>query len=303
MSGPLISVILPTRNRAHSLLAALASVLQQTWRNLEVLVVDDASTDGTAEVLQDVTDPRVRYVRLEQPHGASGARNAGIAAAQGEWIAFQDSDDLWLPDKLRQQQECAAAHPGGVGVYTSYWRDDGQSRETLPHPGPGLDGDVLARLTRGNFITTQTLMVRADVLHRLGGFDPEFLALNDWDLVLRLAQLGPIHWVPEPLVEYRLQPDSLTTSPEKFIQSYQGILEKHRTLVAPDARRAAWHWAVMGNRLCREGHRPAGRKFMSQAWHLRPFDLRYAGAWFLSWLPSALFRMLTRAYGNLRSTT
>ena len=302
MSDPLVSVILPTRNRAHSVLAALASVLQQTWRNLEVLVVDDASTDGTAEVLNAETDPRVRYVRLEQPHGASGARNAGIAAAQGEWIAFQDSDDLWLPDKLRRQLECAAAHPDCVGVYTSYWRDDGQSREVRPRPGPGLDGDVLARLTRGNFITTQTLMVRADVARSLGGFDPKFLALNDWDLVLRLAQLGPIHWVPEPLVEYRLQPDSLTTSPEKFIQSYQGILEKHRTLVAPDARRAAWHWAVMGNRLCREGHRPAGREYLGRAWRLRPFDLRYAGAWFLSWLPPALFRMLTRAYGNLRST-
>lgn len=302
MNDPLISVILPTRNRAHSVSAALTSILQQTWPNLEVLVVDDASTDGTAEVLSDVTDPRVRYVRLEQPHGASGARNAGIAAAQGEWMAFQDSDDLWLPDKLRQQLACAAAHPDCVGVYTSYWRDDGQNRDALPRPGPGLDGDVLARLTRGNFITTQTLMVRADALRRLGGFDPTLSALNDWDLVLRLAQLGPIHWVQAPLVEYRLQPDSLTASPDTFIQSYQRILEKHRALVVPDARRAAWHWAVMGNRLCREGHRSAGRKFMSRAWRLCPFDFRYAGAWFLSWLPPSLFRMLTRAYGNLHST-
>ena len=303
MSDPLISVVLPTHNRAPLVVAAVHSITQQTWRNLEVLVVDDASTDDTAQVLNDVTDPRVRQVRLEQPHGASGARNAGIELAQGEWIAFQDSDDLWLADKLRQQLECAVAHPGCVGVYTSYWRDDGQRREVRPRPGPGLDGDVLARLARGNFISTQTLMVRADALRRLGGFDPDFVALNDWDLVLRLAQLGPIQWVREPLVEYRLQADSLTVSPDKFTQNYQRILKKHRALVAPDARRAAWHWAVMGNRLCREGHRPAGREFLSRAWRLRPFDLRYAGAWILSWLPASFFRTLTRAYGNLRSIT
>lgn len=303
MSNPLISVVLPTKDRVHTVMEAIRSVLAQTYTRLELIVVNDGSTDDTQVALGTMTDDRIRVVFLPESRGASGARNAGIELAQGEWIAFHDSDDLWLADKLRQQLEYAAAHPGCVGVYTSYWRNDGRRREALPRPGPGVDGDVLARVARGNFISTQTLMVRADVLRRLGGFDPDFSALNDWDLVLRLAQLGPIHWVREPLVEYRLQADSLTVSSDTFIQDYHRILDKHRALVAPDARRAAWHWAVMGNRLCREGHRPAGREFLSRAWRLRPLDLRYAGVWILSWLPASFFRILTRAYGNLRSIT
>ena len=301
MTAPLVSVVLPTKNRARTVGAAVRSVLGQTHSRLELIVVDDGSTDDTRAVLEALGDARLRILPLPESRGASGARNAGIAAAQGEWIAFQDSDDLWLPEKLRKQVECAAAHPDGVAVYTSYWRDDGATRVALPRPGPGLDGDVLPRLARGNFITTQTLMVRADVARRLGGFDLAFSALNDWEYALRLAPLGPIHWVPEPLVEYHLQPDSLTKSPGRFIRNYARLIKKHRALLAPDARAEAWHWATMGNRLCREGHRGWGREVLGRAWRLRPLDPRYAGAWLLSWLPARIFRILTQAYGKFHS--
>ena len=99
----MISVIIPTYNRASLLPRALDSVLRQTWEDLEVIVVDDASRDDTPQVMAACTDPRVRYIRLEKNSGACVARNTGVAQARGEWIAFQDSDDLWLPEKLEKQ--------------------------------------------------------------------------------------------------------------------------------------------------------------------------------------------------------
>jgi glycosyltransferase involved in cell wall biosynthesis len=301
MTGPLVSVVLPTKNRARMVRDAIQSVLSQSYAPLELIVVDDGSTDDTREMLAALKDERIRVHTLPESQGASGARNVGIEAVRGEWIAFQDSDDLWMPDKLRKQIDCALAHPDCVAVYTSYWRTDGAVREVLPRPGPGLDGEVLPRLSRGNVITTQALMVRADVARSMGGFDPDLLALDDWDFVLRVAQLGPVQWISEPLVEYRLQPDSITASQDKFVRSYQQIMEKHRAIILPDARAEAWHWATIGNRLCREGNACRGRDFLGRAWRCYPFDPRYAGAWLISWFPTASFRIFTKAYARFRS--
>lgn len=301
MRDPLISIVLPTKDRAHVVSEAIRSVLDQTDVRLELIVVDDASTDGTRAVLDAMKDERIRVVSLPSSRGASGARNAGIELARGDWIAFQDSDDRWMPDKLRKQMECALAHPGCVAVYTSYWRNDGTVREVRPRPGPGLDGDVLPRLVRANFITTQTLLVRKEPAREIGGFDLALSALNDWEYAIRLARRGRIQWVSEPLAEYRLQADSLSVSLDRFVGDYRHILEKHRALMCPDHASEAWHEATIGNRLCREGDRRRGRGFLARAWRVQPFDSRYAGAWFFSWLPSPAYRMLAQAYAALRS--
>lgn len=301
MTEPLVSVILPTKNRARMVREAIQSVLAQSYSRLELIVVDDGSTDDTPATLAARVDERIRVLSLPESRGASGARNAGIEAAKGAWIAFQDSDDLWLPDKLRKQVDCALAHPDCVAVYTSYWRNDGSAREVLPRPGPGLDGAVLPRLARGNFITTQTLMVRADVARSAGGFDVSLSALNDWDFALRIAQAGAIRWVPEPLVEYRLQVDSLTASQDVFVENYLQILEKHPDILVPNARAEAWHWATIGGRLCREGNHRRGRDFLGRAWCRRLFDYRYAAAWILSCLPPSIFRTISRCHAKFRS--
>ena len=100
---PLISVIIPTYNRGSLILGAVNSVLNQTYRNIELLVVDDCSTDNTSQILENLKDSRIKYIRLEKNSGACTARNKGIEYASGEFIAFNDSDDLWLPEKLERQ--------------------------------------------------------------------------------------------------------------------------------------------------------------------------------------------------------
>src|SRR5262245_44206142 len=115
---PRVSVILPTYNRSHSLPAAIASVLMQSHTDLEVIVVDDASTEDIEALVRSIGDDRVRYVRRNSNGGAAAARNTGLAEARGSYIGFQDSDDLWLPDKLSRQLSAFETLPNEIGVVT-----------------------------------------------------------------------------------------------------------------------------------------------------------------------------------------
>ena len=112
---PKVSVIIPTYNRAHLVGRAIRSVLNQTYQDFEIIVVDDGSTDNTEEVVKSFNDPRIRYIRHEKNRGGSAACNTGIRAARGEYIAFQDSDDEWLPEKLEKQMQVFENTPTGVG--------------------------------------------------------------------------------------------------------------------------------------------------------------------------------------------
>lgn len=155
-------MIIPTHNRVDCLPTALASVLRQTWSDLEVLVVDDASTDGTAEYLARFPDPRVRVVRLDRQQGAGGARNEGLKRLRNEWIAFQDSDDCWAPRKLEKQMAAADRSGPELGVvYCRCRRGSGRGGAVFPPLRvPAASGMIFDALLGGNLVSTQTALVR-----------------------------------------------------------------------------------------------------------------------------------------------
>jgi len=128
-SKPIVSIILPTRNRCHLIRGAVESVLNQTFSDIEVIIVDDGSTDKTAQVVTNLNDRRIRYERLNESRGAPVARNIGISLAKGEYIAFQDSDDEWLPQKLEKQMQAFEVSKPEVGViYTGFYRIMGNEK-------------------------------------------------------------------------------------------------------------------------------------------------------------------------------
>ena len=194
--------------------AALDSVLDQTWRDLEVLVVDDASTDATAECLAGVTDPRVRVLRLDHPHGAGGARNAGLRELRNEWIAFQDSDDEWHPDKLEKQMAAAAANPRAGFVFCRCRRSAGGEAYLFPplHAKTGTGG-IFEALLGGNRVSTQTALVRRDCIAAHGVFDEALPPLEDCfesrlfsGVVLVISEKSEVVWNLRPgLVGLRLR--------------------------------------------------------------------------------------------------
>ncbi|MGH7773523.1 MAG: glycosyltransferase family 2 protein [Candidatus Binatia bacterium] len=190
-ASPFVSVVIPTHNRAPLLSRAINSVLVQTFSDYEIIVVDDGSTDHTREIIEQFRGARMRYVRLERNCGASRARNVGIQAAQGEWVAFLDSDDEWLPRKLELQvgrlRESNGSH--ATVVYCLCDQREGSTKRTVPSTGRLHEGDVIDHLLRNRRPPTASAFVvkRASLLSS-GGFDEGFPSSNDIDLWLRLAQ-------------------------------------------------------------------------------------------------------------------
>ena len=204
-NGPLVSVVIPTRDRAMLLRRALLSVLGQTYRDLEVIVVDDASNDGTADVVASIDDPRVRYYRHEDRRYASAARNTGIEKARGDYIAFLDDDDEWLPTKLSKQVRLMKDSPPEVGLVYC-WMDhfDGQGR-LVSQTHPTLRGYVLDQmLDRQRLGGCPTLLVRAAAVREIGGFDERLIRGNDGDFIRRICLRYQVDLLPEVLVRVHI---------------------------------------------------------------------------------------------------
>lgn len=230
----LISVIIPTRNRRELLLRAIDSVLRQTHGELEIIVVDDASDDGTQSAVLDLHEERVQYVRLPERQGACAARNRGVDMARGEFIAFQDSDDVFHPDKLEKQ--LAYLMETGADVVACAMNRIGADGGATVFPPDAQDRPLpYEELLLENLCSTQCLLGRAEVF-RAVRFDPELPRLQDWDLMLRIAREYRVMLDARPLVDVHLQPDSLSRQPRLLLEACRRLyLRYHADICRPDA--------------------------------------------------------------------
>jgi glycosyltransferase involved in cell wall biosynthesis len=223
---PLISVIIPAYNAEKTLAETLQSVLGQTIQEFEILVVDDGSGDRTPEIAQSFGDPRIQLLRGNRG-GASQARNRGITAAQGEFLAFLDADDLWTADKLQSQLDALAATPGSDVVYC--WTDCIDVTGQFIRPGSHTlwSGDVYEPMLLDDFIgTSSNILLRRSVLEKIGFFDETLKNAQDTDLWLRLAQQYQFAVVPKPKVLYRISQGSLSSNLLSLEKSNLRIIEK-----------------------------------------------------------------------------
>jgi len=194
-----VSVIIPTYNRAALVTEALASVLAQTWPDFEVLVVDDGSTDATLSALASFPG-QVMVLTRQERGGVSAARNLGAAAAAGDWLAFLDSDDLWLPEKLSRQVAYMQAHPELCICQTGeIWIRNGV-RVNAPLACRQVAGDIFLPSLRRCLVSPSAVMLCRRLFEELGGFDEGLPAAEDYDLWLRIAWRHPVGLMPEPLV-------------------------------------------------------------------------------------------------------
>ncbi|MCR5675543.1 MAG: glycosyltransferase family 2 protein [Lachnospiraceae bacterium] len=224
MSDTPVSVIIPTYNRAASVCASVNSVLQQTHRELEVIVVDDCSSDDTEQCLAAINDSRLHYHRLEKNGGAAHARNIGVGLAAYETIAFNDSDDLWHPDKLEKQLAHWSTRPDDVIVYCAYKVDlpDGGILKIpgAPETQETLSGNIFYYLLLRPTIGTPTMMIKKNTFLQLGGFNTDYPACEDWDFTLRAARLGSVGYLDEILLTVEASaPDRLSASQVKHYQA------------------------------------------------------------------------------------
>ncbi|MDE6883018.1 MAG: glycosyltransferase family 2 protein [Lachnospiraceae bacterium] len=214
----MVSVIIPTYNRADMIKRAIDSVLRQTYRSYEVIVVDDGSADDTGSVIADIQDARIRYIALMENQGVAHARNVGIREARYDYIAFLDSDDEWMPDKLELQMRMfrnSSEEIGMVYCRTGGRTRDGMSRFVCPARDFSrelLEGDMFRFLLQQNVIGTPAVIVRRDCLEQVGGFKETLQCLEDWEWILRVAGNWKIGFVDQVLVEVHKSSGSVSTN-------------------------------------------------------------------------------------------
>jgi glycosyltransferase involved in cell wall biosynthesis len=231
---PLVTVIIPTFNRAPLVGRAIRSVLSQTWQDWELLVVDDASTDGTEEAVRSFSDARIQYLRHDRNQRVSAARNTGIRVARGEYVSFLDDDDEWLPEKLAKELEVFRNSDPEVGlVYTGKTVFDEHGR-ILQVRMPTLSGWVYDAMLERHFIGSPSrVTIRKEVLERVAGFDETFVNCQDYDLWLRVAKVSKIACVPRLLVKRYLLSDQMSGSLRNICAGWEHILMKFRATMKP----------------------------------------------------------------------
>jgi len=240
----MISVIIPTYNRASTIFDAVQSVLNQTYREIELIIIDDGSTDNTKDIIENISDERLRYIKLKDNSGACKARNVGIDVARGEYIAFQDSDDIWRISKLESQLAFLDANSADM-VFCAIDRYEFGSALPIrkPYNGPSIlnsRNEVFFDLLYGNTISMVTVICRSECA-KLIRFDESLPRGQDWDWALRVAQKYQIKYQNEVMVDSYAQEDSISYSPQKLVTALQIIYGKNRTIIEKD-KRLFRHW-------------------------------------------------------------
>ncbi len=240
-----VSVVIPVFNRFDALTDAVASVLAQTRLPKEIVIVDDGSTDGVSQITLSHADVSIRQIRLQTNSGAQVARNTGVLAAQGEWIAFLDADDLWEPEKLARQLECIEGCGGRVDAVATniFMRRPGQPDVVINPRCPRFDANLsLDLMIEDMALQTSSLMIKRAVLLQ-HPFDTELRRHQDWDLVLRLTSAG-CRWgyLHEPLSVYCSDLDPRRISESKHrVEATKFWLKKQSAMVDP--RAAAYYFS------------------------------------------------------------
>jgi glycosyltransferase involved in cell wall biosynthesis len=249
VAAPRVSAIIPTYNYARYVVAAVESALSQSFEDLEIVVVDDGSTDDTRETLRHL-GARIRYI--PQAHrGLAATRNVGIGVSRGRYLAFLDSDDLWLPDKVSMQVARLDAEPAVGLVYTEATLFNDESATEIPHShwSEHPSGKILPWLLRHNVVPSPTPMVRRELFEKVGPFDERLSSCEDWDMWIRIAQVSEFAYVDRVLARYRVHSANMSLDQERMMTGRFRVLQKtfSGTGVPSEARRlqrsvfSRWH--------------------------------------------------------------
>lgn len=235
----MISVIIPNYNREMVICETVQSVLNQSYKNIEILVIDDASTDRSVEMLEKIKDKRVRCVVQKEHRGANYCRNLGVSESKGEYLAFQDSGTIWFPDKLQKQMARLKKSPEAGLVYCLYEIDDG--RDTYCNPEKELElcykeEKCKETLKKRNLIGTPTILVTRQCFLEIGGFDESLLRWQDYDFVIRVAQRYMVVIVNEILVKEQFFANGISNTYNLFIQALPKFLTKHKSFFASEMK-------------------------------------------------------------------
>ncbi|NLB90877.1 MAG: glycosyltransferase [Clostridiales bacterium] len=273
-NNPEISVVLPTYNRGYILAQAIESICAQTYTNWELIVVDDGSSDDTSQVVEGIRDSRIRYIKTEN-QGANKARNQGVQLAKGNFIAFQDSDDLWLEHKLETQLNLLKEQQADMVFSPILIQEKNKEIKTFPQ-GEEKGMICYERLLTQSLGSTQTFFGRKDCFITCP-FDETMPRMQDWEVLLRIARQYQVYYDDQPLALVRLQKDSISQKNDTGLLAYEKIYQKHRETIEGNQTVKEAHVLLKGHLLFQAGENPAlnykeqlkklrGKKVKAKVW-------------------------------------
>lgn len=273
---PEVSVIIPVHNREGLISKAIRSVLDQTFQDFEIVIVDDRSTDKTTEEIRKIQDDRIRLFLHDQNRGAQAARNTGIEKSRGRWITFLDSDDLYLVNSIELRLSCAkergvnAVHSEGLVL------DSGDIKPKLRRI-PKIEGNIYKELLRRPGPVFQTLLVSREILKSTGKLDETLPAYQEWETYLRLAKNNEFGFVETPTYLYNRQGSvSISKNAEKSVDGYIQIFNEYEEEIIKNCGKKALgsHSLRISYFLMRAGRKKEARKWYKRAWKENPFQWR-----------------------------
>lgn len=279
----LVSVIIPTYNRAHLIKRSIKSVLDQTYQNFEVIVVDDGSTDSTKEIVESFNESRIKYIKHKQNKGTAAARNTGIKYSKSDFIAFQDSDDEWLPEKLEKEMKAFENSTVNVGViYSGIWYLKDNEKRYVPYSQiTKKEGNIHNELLTGNFVSGLSV-IRKTCFEKVGLFNENLPSLEDWELYIRISKYFCFKFIDEPLAIAYCSSDSASTNYSNLTKSSELIIKKHFEYFNKSKEILATNYANIGLYAFLDGEKKKSRKYLRNAIIANPLKLRYLAAFILS---------------------
>lgn len=245
---PKVSVIIPTYNRPELVKKAVASVLRQTYQDFEIIIVDDGMKERAKKSIEEIHDPRILYIQNEKSLGGGGARNVGIKAARGEYVAFLDDDDEWLPEKLETQMNAFEKSSSDVGFCFSAVLNVFDDKEENTSVEEGIKDYSEISFVRFKGFMTSSLVIRRKIFNEVGGFDPELPSHQEPELILRIAQKYKGLGINAPLVRMNAKSthEHISSSLERRITGREMVLEKHKEEYARRPKILAKHYFWLG---------------------------------------------------------
>jgi len=273
---PKVSVIIPTHNRAEYLRNAIESASKQTFQDLEIIVVDDNSTDHTAEVVEGFENRKIKYIRKNVKKGPSAARNTAILESKGKYIAFLDDDDEWVPNKLQEQIKLLDRSKLKIcGVYSNRLVLE-RATKRLISANPQADklkGNLLSQLLIGSPIHTSTVLLKKRCLDEIGLFDETMSYMEDRDLWIRLSLKYDFEYINDPLsIAYVHKQGHLSESLEGQTAGREKLLQKYSNLFSQNKKSWSKLHLLQGAQYCQLKNMKKGRKNILKGIKINPFN-------------------------------
>jgi glycosyltransferase involved in cell wall biosynthesis len=306
MKNPIISIITPTFNRDHMIGNTIQSIQQQTFKEWELIVVDDASTDRTCDVVNvhSKKDSRIRYFKNENNKGSNASRNRGIAESEGELLTFIDDDDQLNPEKLKLQYEYLNEFKHVGLVYCGFRYIDFNTKETIGIIRPKHRGNVFDLILKNNIIGSPTPLIRRECFKKAGLFDEELKSCQDWDMWIRISKTENFGFIDKVLSDVNIHGQQISGDLKAKIQGREVLIEKYYSFLKQRPIIFAYHLRKIG--VLHSLNNSSGKAILSliRSLTINPLNLTSITHLFLSFIPPLHFYLINRfgnnKYGSIR---